>query len=221
MSENGRLPDSALAAIPDGRLAKNAAAAWNAAGGPADAGLRPTGPESSYRTLAEQEALYKLYEEGRGNLAAVPGTSNHGWGLAVDLAEPWMRSWIDQHGGAFGWAKTEAPTEWWHVNYDGSVIFPTFIVLKHGAHGERVEHYTRRLAFIRPPHGPAYLPRAYSTYRDPVEEAVRHFQRHYHLHIDGAIGERTGARIDGAFHRQYHARHHATPRGQHKRTAKR
>lgn len=213
MAENGKLPKTALTPIPGGELAKEAAAAWNAPGGPADAGLKPTGPESSYRTLAEQEALYKLYLEGRGNLAAVPGTSNHGWGLAVDLAEPWMRTWIDEHGAPFGWRKTEAPSEWWHVNFDGSVHFPTFVVLSKGDHGDRVKHYTRRLAFVRHSHHGAYLGREYGTFREPVVEAVRAFQRHEDLGVTGKIDQRTGARIDGVFHRQYHQRHKARPRG--------
>ena len=30
-----------------------------------------------------------------------------------------MRTVIDQIGASYGWAKTEAPSEWWHVNYVG------------------------------------------------------------------------------------------------------
>ena len=30
-----------------------------------------------------------------------------------------MRSWINAHGARYGWRKTEAPSEWWHVNYVG------------------------------------------------------------------------------------------------------
>lgn len=117
MSVNGRLPDSALSSIPFGRLRKDAAMAWNA--GPARAGLRPLGPNSSYRTYAMQVYYWNLYISGRGNLAARPGTSNHGWAIAVDLFARWMRDWIDRHGAAYGWRKVEAPSEWWHVNYVG------------------------------------------------------------------------------------------------------
>lgn len=42
--------------------------------------------DSGYRTYAEQVRLYKLYREGKGNLAAVPGTSNHEKGLAADVS---------------------------------------------------------------------------------------------------------------------------------------
>lgn len=119
---NGQLPDAVLAGIPGGRLSKPAAAAWNA--GPAKAGLRPLGPNSSYRTYAAQVYFWNLYTSGRGNLAARPGTSNHGWGTAVDLQAPWMRTWIDRHGARYGWKKTEAFSEWWHVNYVGGFTAP-------------------------------------------------------------------------------------------------
>jgi peptidoglycan hydrolase-like protein with peptidoglycan-binding domain len=214
--ENGKLPKSALAPIPGGELAKDAAAAWNAPGGPADAGLRPTGSQSSYRTYDEQVALYKLYQEGRGNLAAVPGTSNHGWGVAVDLAETWMRTWMDEHGAAFGWRKTEAFSEWWHVNYDGSKHFPTFETLKRGSKGKRVKHFTKRLAFIHRPNGAAYLKRAPGRYGKRVEVAVGAFQLNHDLRADGEIGPKTAAKIDAVFHRQYRERHKAQPRGQHR-----
>lgn len=117
MPLNGRFPSYALRSIPSGRLAIKAAAAWNS--GPAKAGLRPLGSNSSYRTYTAQVYYWNLYLSGRGNLAARPGTSNHGWGNAVDLAAPWMRSWINAHGAHYGWRKVEAPNEWWHVNYVG------------------------------------------------------------------------------------------------------
>lgn len=206
VAENGKLAESLLDPIPGGELAKDAAAAWNAPGGPADAGLRPGGPQSSYRTYDEQVALYKLYQEGRGNLAAIPGTSNHGWGVAVDLAEEWMRSWINEHGAKYGWKKTEAFSEWWHVNYDGSVHFPTFKTLEKGSRGKAVVHFTKRLAFIRQKGGRSYLRRWFFRFKQPVVDAVRDFQKDQGLSVDGKIGPKTAARIDAVFHRQYHAR---------------
>jgi len=119
MPNNGRFPASALSPIPGGRLEHRAAAAWNAMNKAAGGGLRPTGPNSSYRTYAAQQYFWRLYVTGRGNLAARPGTSNHGKGNAVDLAAPWMASWIRAHGARYGWKKVEAPSEWWHYNYVG------------------------------------------------------------------------------------------------------
>ena len=81
--------------------------------------LYPAGPLSAYRSYAQQLYLYDLYVAGQGNLAALPGTSSHEYGTALDLADPSMRTVIDQIGASYGWAKTEAPQEWWHVSYVG------------------------------------------------------------------------------------------------------
>lgn len=207
MASNGRLSASELSPIPGGELRKDAAAAWNAPGGPADAGLRPTGSMSSYRTYDEQLYFWNLYQSGRGNLAAYPGTSNHGWGVAVDLAEPWMADWMRDHGAKYGWKKTEAFSEWWHYNYVGGVSFPTFKTLRKGSRGPRVVKYTKRLAFIRHPDGDGpYLKRWYWKFKQPVDFAVRRFQRAYGLKVDGQIGPKTAARINGVFKRQWRRR---------------
>jgi LysM repeat protein len=81
--------------------------------------LYPAGPYSAYRSYGQQLYLYDQYVSGAGPLAAVPGTSAHEYGSAVDLADPSMRTVIDQIGAAYGWAKTEASGEWWHVDYVG------------------------------------------------------------------------------------------------------
>ena len=104
-------------------LASNAAAAWEAMRQESlsvyGIDLYPDGTLSGYRSYAQQLYLYDLYLSGQGSLAAVPGTSVHEYGTAVDLAEPYMRTIVDEIGGAYGWAKIEAPDEWWHVNYVG------------------------------------------------------------------------------------------------------
>ena len=104
-------------------LASNAAAAWDAMrqGSLRDFGidLYPGGPFSGYRSYAQQLYLYNLYLSGQGNLAAPPGTSSHEYGYALDLADPSMRAVVDQIGANYGWAKIEAPEEWWHINYVG------------------------------------------------------------------------------------------------------
>lgn len=122
MASNGKLPASDLAPIAGGRLAKAPAAAWNAMNVEARRSgleLRPTGSRSSYRSYVDQQYLWNEYRAGRGNLAAKPGTSNHGMGLAVDVATPQMRAMIDRVGERFGWAKkwSDAPSEWWHLTY--------------------------------------------------------------------------------------------------------
>lgn len=61
--------------------------------------------ESSYRTRAQQEALYQQYLHGNGNLAAPPGHSMHEQGLAFDINAAWinsrpgLRALLDRLGG--------------------------------------------------------------------------------------------------------------------------
>jgi LysM repeat protein len=104
-------------------LEASAAVAWNAM---REESLRlygidlyPAGPLSAYRTSEEQQYLYELYVAGAGAPADPPGLSSHQAGTAVDLATEEMRWVVDQIGAAYGWAKIEAPSEWWHVNYVG------------------------------------------------------------------------------------------------------
>ena len=104
-------------------LASNAASAWNAMRQESltlyGIDLYPGGPYSAYRSYAQQLYLYDLYLSGKGNLAAAPGTSAHEYGTALDLADPSMRTVVDQIGARYGWVKEEAASEWWHVNYVG------------------------------------------------------------------------------------------------------
>src|ERR687888_582450 len=110
MTSNGNLPDSALAPIPGGRLRRDAAAAWNAMNAESErrygVTLRPLGPLSSYRTFAQQQQLRSQWcAAGKCGNAAIPGTSNHGLGLAVDVASQRIRWVIDHIGRKYGYAK--------------------------------------------------------------------------------------------------------------------
>lgn len=121
MPKNGRLSSSALAAITravngdQARLRVDAARAFMAMNAESErryrVTLRVSSARTAYRTLAEQVYFWGLYRAGRGSLAARPGTSNHGLGLAVDLATPRMRQIVDQIGAKYGWAKrwSDAP----------------------------------------------------------------------------------------------------------------
>ena len=104
-------------------LAPEAAAAWEAMRQEALASygvdLYPAGSLSGYRTYEQQAALHELYLAGLGEPASPPGGSSHESGNAVDLATPQMREVVDEIGATYGWAKVEAPSEWWHVNYVG------------------------------------------------------------------------------------------------------
>lgn len=130
MASNGQLPDSALSLIPGGKLAKgDPARSWLAMryyiGRKHNVWLTPTGPISSYRPLAAQRRFWELYQAGRGNLAARPGTSNHGLGLAVDIPTFAMQRYVREYGHLFGWGikggvlQSDAPSEAWHCTYRG------------------------------------------------------------------------------------------------------
>lgn len=84
---------------------------------------------SSYRSYEEQVRLKEL----KPTLAATPGTSNHGWGLAVDLGggvqtfgSP-QHSWLRANANRFGWyhprwAQIDGSLpEAWHWEYAGAV----------------------------------------------------------------------------------------------------
>ena len=177
MASNGRLGPADLAPIPGGQLANEAAAAWNA--GPAKAGCRPLGPNSSYRNYAGQQYYWGLYTSGRGNLAARPGTSNHGWGRAVDLAATWMRTWIDRNGAKYGWRKVEAASEWWHVNYVGGYRAPPpkpnplrFLNRKQRANVDKLM-YHRKGAIKEAKTGKGKKYKSHAKWRDHYRDKVR------------------------------------------------
>lgn len=203
-SNNGALPASDLVNIrPYGRLQKDAGNSWN--DGLAPAGLEPTGPElSTYRDRSGQDHTWAIYLAG-GPLAARPYTSEHGCGKAVDLKATWMRSWVDDHGGRYHWEKTEAFSEWWHINYTGGTYIVPFVVLHKGDRTKRVKWYTKRLRYIHP----KGKTRGYFNHKPrrhfdaDVRQAVINFQRDHGLAADGAIGEHTAHTISTVFHRQY------------------
>jgi hypothetical protein len=82
-------------------------------------GIRELKVKYSYRTLAKQQEKYANYLDG-GNLAAYPGTSNHGWGVSVDFtgltfkALQFLRSHADRYGFV-----NDVPSENWHYTYQG------------------------------------------------------------------------------------------------------
>ena len=123
MASNGQLPSSMLRAIPGGRLEKATAASWlrlrAKIGKEAGVWICPTSSRTAYRTYGEQQYFWNLYRSGRGNLAARPGTSNHGWGTTVDVPSTTMASLINRHGASYGWQKrwSDAQSEWWHFKY--------------------------------------------------------------------------------------------------------
>lgn len=127
---NGLIPPQALCPLPqDGHMLRaDAAAAFmrlNAAY--ADHFGEPICVTDSYRSLAVQQRLAQRKPE----LAAEPGTSNHGWGIAVDLCgginsfDTPQHEWMLANAPEYGWISPEwarpdgSMPEPWHWEYTG------------------------------------------------------------------------------------------------------
>lgn len=118
---NGHIPADQLQPIAQSghRLYGPAATAWDGLVSAAAADgieMRITDSYRSYDNqvdLARRKGLYK-----NGGLAAVPGTSNHGWGLAVDadVRDAETLAWIRENGPRFGFVEA-VPREPWHWEY--------------------------------------------------------------------------------------------------------
>jgi cell wall-associated NlpC family hydrolase len=128
---NGLIPPSAMCplGVAGHQLRCDAAAAYRAMSAAfATAFGSPICITDSYRTYASQ---VRLYGE-KPTLAAVPGTSNHGWGLAVDLCGgidhygTAQYTWMKANAGRFGflhpdWAEPgRGREEPWHWEYAGT-----------------------------------------------------------------------------------------------------
>ncbi|MDX6287585.1 MAG: peptidoglycan DL-endopeptidase CwlO [Frankiales bacterium] len=129
---NGRIPESALCPLwgaPGHRLRADAANGFNKMSRTYAAHFgSPICVTDSYRSYAEQVRL----KEAKPDLAATPGTSNHGWGLATDLCGGIQtdgtatNTWLRQNAGRFGWFHPSwgdpggsGPYEPWHWEYAG------------------------------------------------------------------------------------------------------
>jgi peptidoglycan hydrolase-like protein with peptidoglycan-binding domain len=210
MSANGQLAASELAPITGGgHLRKDAALAWN---GFAKYCLAVHGAHvavnDSYRVLGHpgdyargiwsQWAAWERYKAG-GNLSAVPGSSNHGWGLAVDVP-PATQDLIHKYGDGFGFnkAKSDAPTENWHFRWDGYIRPDLKLRWCSSSTGAPVLHPGYR--------GPAaitlkkrlrawgYFPLAMridNNYAGKIVPMVQSFQSHHGLAPDGVVGPTT------------------------------
>lgn len=73
------------------------------------------------------------YQKPRTAVAAVPGTSNHGLGLAVDVANAAgaRLDWLLAHAHEFGWS-WETQSEAWHIRYcTGDAILAAVLAYEH------------------------------------------------------------------------------------------
>ncbi len=128
---NGNLDPGSLCPLwqaPGHRLRADAAKAFNAMSQyRASTSGAPLCVTDSYRSYGEQASLYRR----KPGLAAVPGTSNHGWGVAVDFCGGVQDSssaafrWMNANAPRFGWNHPDwarpsgSKPEAWHWEYTG------------------------------------------------------------------------------------------------------
>lgn len=122
MASNGYLPMSDLAKAGNGYyLRKDAARAWHAFQYEVHWREGDTvSLNAGYRTYSRQVYWRNWWcNQGKCGNAAIPGTSNHGWGLAIDLMTPWGRAMVDKYGAKYGFSKawSDASHEWWHIKW--------------------------------------------------------------------------------------------------------
>jgi hypothetical protein len=216
-ASNGNLPDSMLSAIPGGRLQHEPAAAWNAM--VAEAKRRslavpvPDGLASSYRTYAQQVVLRNEWcAKGECENAAVPGTSNHGLGLAVDCGAADQIATIAEIGRQFGWAHgpgswSDAPWEDWHNLYQAGHYKPPpaaphykFLPLKEGDLGPWVwvlRRRLRKLGYHQDGQKGPFLAWT-GRFNSRVHAALVRFQKQHGLTPDGIAGPETWAAVKHA-----------------------
>lgn len=142
-----------LSGGPTVRLVETATRCWvamTAAATAAGITLKTSSYADSYRTYQVQVTTfaaryqvepttngYRLWDsDGNGTRerwykkdgvasAAVPGTSNHGWAIAVDVANATgaRLAWLERYAVGFGWSWELVPEEPWHLrNYSGDDI---------------------------------------------------------------------------------------------------
>jgi hypothetical protein len=95
---------------------------------------RPLLITEGYRDYARQVSYWNAYQAGTGNLAAYPGTSNHGWGISCDFgsqvqtAGTAAKRWMDANAPSYGWQPTGngfSRPEPWHFDYVGAYAGPS------------------------------------------------------------------------------------------------
>ncbi len=171
---NGRLPDSilvstaGLAGGPTVRLVEVATRSWRALTAAASAAghtLKATSAGDSYRSYELQKAVFtqrytttvlagrpwktwngqRWYQKPNTAQAAVPGTSNHGWGITVDCGEESdgdsgvesldaaTLAWLTANAPTYGWY-WELASEPWHIRYvSGDIIPPAVLAYERGS----------------------------------------------------------------------------------------
>lgn len=206
MSANGKLNPKELTQIAGGgQLRNDAAEAWNAFAAylkkahnqnvEISDSYRPLGrPGDLRRGKWSQWAAWERYQSG-GNLAAHPGTSNHGLGLAVDVPYQTQKL-IASYGAQFGWQKqwSDAPSEAWHFrwkegNYPAVTKWRQDPTLSRGDKGVAVSTLKKLLRANG--NWPRLTPVVGRTFSKFTENRVKEFQKEHRLTADGVVGPGT------------------------------
>lgn len=124
VERNGVFTSANTDLIPAGKLWTEAALTWNAMveayieDGGSVALAVPAGPASSARSIPQQEFFWR----NQPPPAAFPGTSNHGWAIAVDARFRQFVAWMHRNAHRYGWSHDEGARvgEWWHWRYIGA-----------------------------------------------------------------------------------------------------
>jgi GH25 family lysozyme M1 (1,4-beta-N-acetylmuramidase) len=207
---NGDAPSSAMSPIAtgvkctplQGQLEDKAAAAWNSMALAAGERLPDSGCDSAYRPYSRQLYYWQLYQSGRGNLAAYPGTSNHGLGLAIDVPQ-FVRGYVDEHGQRFGWCKcwSDAQSEWWHLKYNAAVFHrpnPGTNLhsprLQRGSGGPGQNVYVRKVQKLLRGHGDKSVD-VDGEFGRSTAIAVRRFQKAQRIPVNGIVSPRVWKRL--------------------------
>ena len=207
MSANGKLQGYELSPIAGGQLRNDAAKAWNAFARHCKVKHGVVlSVNDSYRKLGKpgdhaagrwsQWAAWERYQQG-GNLAARPGTSNHGLGLALDVP-PATQNAIAQWGAAFGWSKawSDGASEPWHFKYAAEHATSSVInrwsaaqpgdTIKYGDKGPGVR--TMKVLMRRKKFWPHPLS---SKFGRTTQWWLKRFQKSRRLKADGVAGPAT------------------------------
>lgn len=208
---NGDAPPGAMAPIASGikctplqgQLENQAASGWNSMALAAGEPLPTNGCDSAFRPL-ERQVYWRSYWCSLGSCgnAAVPGTSNHGIGLAVDVPQ-FVRGYIDLHGKRFGYCKcwSDAAHEWWHVlfnpdaygrpNPGTSLKYPK---LRKGSGGPGQNVYVRKLQKLLRGHGDKSV-KVDGEFGRSTAIAVRRFQKAERIPVNGVVSRRVWKRL--------------------------
>lgn len=181
-----------------GQLTNPAAAGWNSMALAAGERLPTSGCDSAFRPYHRQ-VYWRNYWCGLGSCgnAAVPGTSNHGLAIAVDVPR-YVRGYIDLHGKRFGYCKcwSDAAHEWWHVLFNSTVYGRPnpgtslkYPILRKGSGGPGQNVYVRKLQKLLRGHGDKSV-KVDGEFGRSTAIAVRRFQKAERIRVNGVVSRR-------------------------------